>query len=57
LEIRFGLAALAVQKSVERVDDPARLRMLHRQAMLAPSLEAFELTLTQYGGNGDSQQN
>ena len=57
LEIRFGLAAQAVQRAMEREDDPARLRMLHRQAMLVPSLEAFELLLAQSSGNGDSALN
>ncbi|MCX6028332.1 MAG: Rpn family recombination-promoting nuclease/putative transposase [Chloroflexi bacterium] len=57
LEIRFGMVPERVQQAVNRLTDLARLRMLHKQAMLVPSLEAFELTLAQSSGNGDSALN
>ena len=50
LEIRFGLPPLAIQEAVNRIEDLARLRALHRQAILARSLEEFVAGLVE--GNG-----
>ncbi|MCL4180338.1 MAG: transposase, partial [Verrucomicrobia bacterium] len=41
LEIRFGPAPDLIRRSIESVQDEARLRSLHRIAIQATSLEAF----------------
>jgi hypothetical protein len=50
LEIRFGVAPLAVQEMVNCIEDLPQLRALHRRAILAASLEEFAAGLVE--GNG-----
>jgi predicted transposase YdaD len=50
LEIRFGRTPLVVQEAVNCIEDLTRLWMLHRQAILAASLEEFAADLE--NGNG-----
>ena len=48
LEIRFGLAASdPLAARIEATDDVQRLKQLFREAIQAPSLEAFRLLLDQ----------
>jgi len=49
LEVRFGAASLAFRETMERIDDLAKLKRLHRQAILAASLEEFTHHLTTEG--------
>ena len=48
IETRFGNAPELVVAVIERIDDPAVLKTLHRQAITADSLEAFERVLAGY---------
>jgi len=48
LEARFGRVSLAIQAAVNRLQDPGILRALHKQAILANSLEEFESLLASY---------
>jgi len=48
LEARFGRTTLAIQAAVNRLQDPGMLRALHKQAILANSLEEFESLLSSY---------
>ncbi len=51
LEIRFGTLPVALQEAIQRIGDLTRLRALHRQAILATSLEEFAASLDE----GDSR--
>ena len=48
LETRFGRVPFAVREAVNRLEDPGMLRALHKQAILANSLEEFERLLASY---------
>jgi hypothetical protein len=39
------------------LDDLGLLRMLHEQAILAPSLDAFERVLAEHDSDGGSERN
>jgi len=41
LEIRFGSVPEGMRESIATIDDPAKLRVLHRAAILAESVEVF----------------
>lgn len=46
LEMRFGRIPDGVRKDVEAENDPTRLRLLHRRAIVVDSLERFENELS-----------
>jgi len=46
LEARFGEVPSALREQVVAVADPAELKRLHRQAVLAPDLHAFQQALS-----------
>jgi hypothetical protein len=56
LEIRFGHAPAAAQEAVNRTEDPARLRALHRRAILAASLAEFVAGLSDGNGHDAAAQ-
>lgn len=45
IQLRFGGAPELVRAVVQRIDDPETLQALHRQAVTADSLAAFERVL------------
>ncbi|MEN9285858.1 MAG: hypothetical protein RLZZ179_3351 [Verrucomicrobiota bacterium] len=45
LEIRFGPVPEGLRESIAAIDDPARLRVLHRTAIVSESMEAFAAAL------------
>ena len=52
LDVRFQLTLMQLFKAqLEQIDDLQQLRQLHREAIRAPSLEAFAETLVQNGNN------
>ena len=52
LDVRFQLTLMQLFKAqLEQIDDLQQLRQLHREAVSAPSLEAFTETLVQNGNN------
>jgi hypothetical protein len=42
LELRFGPVAPAVRTAIEAIDDPERLRDLHKRAITVPALTDLE---------------
>jgi predicted transposase YdaD len=55
LEVRFGATPLRIRESLERIGDLAKLKQLHRQAILAASLEEFAQVLaTEGNGHRDN---
>jgi len=56
LEIRFGVAPLAVQEMVNCIEDLPQLRALHRRAILAASLEEFAAGLVEGNGNHEGSR-
>ena len=52
LDVRFQSTLVQLFKAhLEQIDDLQQLRQLHREAISAPSLEAFAETLVQNGNN------
>ena len=52
LDVRFQLTLMPLFKAqLEQIDDLQQLRQLHREAIRAPSLEAFAETLVQNSNN------
>ena len=52
LDVRFQLTLMQLFRAqLEQIDDLQQLRQLHREAVSAPSLEAFTETLVQNGNN------
>ena len=45
LEVRFGEVSEDISGKVEKIQEREVLRQLHRQAILAPSLEEFRKSL------------
>jgi predicted transposase/invertase (TIGR01784 family) len=56
LRIRFRAVPLTAQQTVSQLEDLAMLRQLHEQAIIAPSLDAFERVLVEYDSNGGSER-
>jgi len=45
LEIRFGPVPEGLRESIAEIDDPERLRVLHRKAIVSASVEVFAAAL------------
>ncbi len=45
LEIRFGSVPEGLRESIAAIDDPERLRVLHRTAIVSASVEVFAAAL------------
>lgn len=53
LEVRFGVTPLLVRTAIERMNDLAKLKHLHRQALLAMDMEEFARHLAAEGNDQD----